>query len=113
MATIAKINANGQWIERSEHVSLNALFDRVTPQEMENYAANGTLPTWFERMLGAAPSNWTAAIKLVDEQIVIFQKGRGNVADISYFGTPIVTRVRHAIGEGEVKDVEEGLSQLA
>jgi hypothetical protein len=49
----------------------------------------------------------------VDEQIVIFQKGRGNVADISYFGTPVVTRVRHAIGAGEVEDVEEGLSQPA
>jgi pimeloyl-ACP methyl ester carboxylesterase len=27
------------------------------PQEMENYAANGTLPTWFERTLGATPTN--------------------------------------------------------
>jgi hypothetical protein len=57
VAAYAKINANGQWIERSEHVSLNELFDRMTPQEMENYAANGTLPTWFERTLGATPTN--------------------------------------------------------
>jgi hypothetical protein len=57
VAAYAKINANGQWIERSEHISLNQLFDRMTPQEMENYAANGTLPTWFERTLGATPTN--------------------------------------------------------
>lgn len=57
VAAYAKINANGQWIERSEHTSLNELFDRMTPQEMESYAANGTLPTWFERTLGATPTN--------------------------------------------------------
>jgi hypothetical protein len=57
VAAYAKINANGQWIERSEHISLNELFDRMTPQEMENYAANGTLPTWFERTVGATPTN--------------------------------------------------------
>ena len=57
VAAYAKINANGQWIERSEHISLNELFDRMTPQEMENYAANGTVPTWFERTLGATPTN--------------------------------------------------------
>jgi len=49
----------------------------------------------------------------MDEQIVIFQRRYSNVADISYFGTPVVTRVRHAIGNREVKDVEEDLSQLA
>jgi hypothetical protein len=59
------------------------------------------------------PPTGLRRFKLVDEQIVIFQKGSGNVADISYFGTSVVTRVRHAIGEGEVKDVEECLSQLA
>jgi hypothetical protein len=57
MAAYAKINANGQWIERSEHISLNELFDRMTPQEMERYAATGTVPTWFERTLGATPTN--------------------------------------------------------
>ena len=57
VAAYAKINANGQWIERSEHVSLNELFDRMTPQEMEIYAKEGTVPTWFERTLGATPTN--------------------------------------------------------
>ena len=53
VAAYAKINANGQWVERSEHVSLNELFDRMTREEMETYAKEGTLPTWFERTLGA------------------------------------------------------------
>jgi hypothetical protein len=57
VAAYAKINANGQWIERSEHISLNELFDRMTPQEMEIYAKEGTVPTWFERTLGATPTN--------------------------------------------------------
>jgi hypothetical protein len=57
VAAYAKINANGQWIERSEHISLNELFDRMTPQEMEIYAKEGTVPTWFERTLSATPTN--------------------------------------------------------
>ena len=43
-----KINAAGQWIDRSEQVSLNDLFDRMTTQELEDYARDGTLPKWFE-----------------------------------------------------------------
>lgn len=43
-----KINAAGQWIDRSEHISLNDLFDRMTTQELEEYAQRGTLPQWFE-----------------------------------------------------------------
>ena len=43
----AKINARGQWIERSETVNLNKLFDRMTKNELEAYARDGTLPTWF------------------------------------------------------------------
>jgi hypothetical protein len=44
----SKINAAGQWIDRTEQVSLNDLFDRMTTQELEEYARNGTLPRWFE-----------------------------------------------------------------
>ena len=44
----SKINAAGQWIDRSEQVSLNDLFDRMSNQELEEYAKNGTLPKWFE-----------------------------------------------------------------
>lgn len=49
----AKINANGQWIERTEQVSLNQLFDRMTREEMEAYAIDGQLPPWFEHAAGA------------------------------------------------------------
>ena len=34
----AKINANGQWIDRVEGVSRNELFDRMTKEELETYA---------------------------------------------------------------------------
>lgn len=44
----AKINSAGQWIDRTEQVSLNDLFDRMSTQELEEYATNGILPGWFE-----------------------------------------------------------------
>src|SRR5271155_167378 len=31
----AKINVQGQWIERTEHVNLNELFERMTQKELE------------------------------------------------------------------------------
>ncbi len=40
----ASINASGQWVERSEQVSLNELFERMTRDELEAYARDGTLP---------------------------------------------------------------------
>lgn len=43
----AKINAQGQWIERSEHANLNELFDRMTQTELEKYARDAELPAWF------------------------------------------------------------------
>jgi hypothetical protein len=43
----SKINATGQWVDRSEHVYLNDLFERMTLQEMEAYARDGSLATWF------------------------------------------------------------------
>jgi hypothetical protein len=48
----AKINAAGQWIDRSEHVRLDQLFDRMSNRELEEYAANGTLPGWFQAVSG-------------------------------------------------------------
>jgi hypothetical protein len=53
IAAYAKINASGQWVERSEHISLNELFDRMTGEEMERYAKEGVLPPWFEHTVGA------------------------------------------------------------
>jgi hypothetical protein len=44
----SKINAAGQWVDRTEQVSLNDLFDRMSTQELEQYAQQGTLPKWFE-----------------------------------------------------------------
>jgi hypothetical protein len=48
----AKINAAGGWIDRSETVSLNELFDRMSTQELEDYARTGVLPSWFEAASG-------------------------------------------------------------
>jgi hypothetical protein len=53
----SKINAAGQWIERTERVSLNDLFDRMSTHELEQYAKDGTLPKWFE----AASAGGTSA----------------------------------------------------
>ena len=59
----AKINGNGQWIDRVEGVSLNELFDRMTKAELETYARDGTLPDWFSSVVttteGAAPQEDT------------------------------------------------------
>ncbi len=49
----AKINAQGQWIERCEHVNLNELFERMSREELETYARNGNLPDWFTQIVGA------------------------------------------------------------
>ena len=57
----SKINAAGQWVDRSEHVNLNELFDRMTRDEMEAYARDGTLPAWFEDFTGATASKSRAA----------------------------------------------------
>jgi len=48
----SKINAEGQWIDRTEQVSLNDLFDRMSNQELETYAQTGTLPAWFRAKVG-------------------------------------------------------------
>ena len=53
VAAYAKINANGQWVDRSECVNLNELFERMTREEMETYARDGALPAWFEQAVGA------------------------------------------------------------
>lgn len=40
----AKLNVNGQWVDRSEQVNVNELFERMTTKELEDYAQTGTLP---------------------------------------------------------------------
>lgn len=45
--TLAKINAAGRWIDPTEQVSLHQLFERMTRAELEIYARDGGLPSWF------------------------------------------------------------------
>ncbi|MBZ5500261.1 MAG: hypothetical protein LAP85_28025 [Acidobacteriia bacterium] len=52
---LAKINAAGQWVDRTEQVNLNELFERMTVEELETYAREGTLPDWFTSVVGATP----------------------------------------------------------
>ena len=49
----AKINSQGHWIDRSEHLNLNELFDRMSQDELERYAKEGKLPEWFTQILPA------------------------------------------------------------
>lgn len=53
----SKINAAGQWIERSEHLDINALFERMTSAELEAYARDGALPGWFTEMTAGKPAS--------------------------------------------------------
>jgi|SRR5271163_3742283 len=57
----AKINAQGQWIDRTEHINLNDWFERMTQDELEAYARDGKLPAWFTQ---------TAVATLTDSQKV-------------------------------------------
>lgn len=57
----AKINALGQWVDRSETVNLNELFERMTRDELEAYAKDGTLPAWFTETVGATQPNGSKA----------------------------------------------------
>jgi hypothetical protein len=53
ISAYARINSNGQWVERTEAVNLNNLFERMTAAELDTYAREGTLPTWFEATVSA------------------------------------------------------------
>lgn len=53
VAAYARINAAGQWIDRSERVDLNQLFEKMSAAELEAYASKGILPGWFEATVGA------------------------------------------------------------
>ena len=49
----AKINSAGEWIDRTETVSMNDLFERMSTEELESYAQSGVLPDWFRATVGA------------------------------------------------------------
>ena len=50
----AKINAAGEWIDRTETVSMNDLFEHMSNEEMEAYAQSGALPGWFKATVGSS-----------------------------------------------------------
>ena len=47
-------DVQGQWIDRSEYIDLNALFERMSKDELEVYARDGKLPDWFTQTLSGA-----------------------------------------------------------
>jgi hypothetical protein len=53
VSALAQINAKREWVERTETVSVNALFERMTADELDTYAREGKLPGWFEATVGA------------------------------------------------------------
>ncbi len=59
----AKINAAGAWIDRTEMVSMNDLFARMTASELETYASTGNLPDWFSATLPATTNRSQEAEK--------------------------------------------------
>ena len=57
VSAYARINASGQWVERSEHIDLNQLFERMSTQELEEYARQGNLPDWFNAVKDSATAS--------------------------------------------------------
>jgi hypothetical protein len=53
----AKINGQGQWIDRNETVNLHELFERMTQGELEAYAQDGRLPAWFSQTVPATDTD--------------------------------------------------------
>ena len=47
VSAYARINTVGQWVERTENIDFNQLFERMNPNELDAYAKDGTLPLWF------------------------------------------------------------------
>lgn len=48
----ARINSEGRLVERTERVDLNELFQRMSREELREYAERGKLPDWFESTVG-------------------------------------------------------------
>lgn len=48
----SKINSEGRFVERSERIDLNQLFEKMSKDELEAYAKDGTLPLWFSQTVG-------------------------------------------------------------
>jgi len=52
----ARISAEGRLVERRDQISVNDVFARMTPEELDRYAKNGDMPAWFGRVMGATSS---------------------------------------------------------
>jgi hypothetical protein len=48
----SRINSEGRLVDRSERVDLKQLFERMSQQELQQYAESGHLPDWFEGITG-------------------------------------------------------------
>jgi len=46
VVAMSRINAAGEWLETSR-ISLAEQFGKMTREELEQYAASGTLPSWW------------------------------------------------------------------
>jgi hypothetical protein len=53
ISAYAKINTQGRWVDRTESLDLNQLFEKMSLEEMEAYANCGELPDWFSSVVGA------------------------------------------------------------
>lgn len=53
----AKINNSGQWIDHVQGTNMNELFDRMTKDELDAYARDGSLPEWFANVAGATAAD--------------------------------------------------------
>jgi hypothetical protein len=47
VVALARINAEGEWVEPSSRVSLHELFERMSRAELQTYAETGKVPCWF------------------------------------------------------------------
>lgn len=53
----AKINNSGQWVEHVQGTNMNELFERMTKEELDAYARDGSLPEWFSSTVDATPGD--------------------------------------------------------
>jgi hypothetical protein len=52
-----KINSTGQRSEQAQSTNPMELFGRMSPEERELFARDGSLPEWYSRAKGATPSD--------------------------------------------------------
>ncbi len=57
VSAYARINSQGRAIDRQQTINLNDLFDRMSEEELEAYAEDGILPSWFKLAVGETPNN--------------------------------------------------------